>query len=110
MFDSMEHMKALVEIEKHLLEALDNYIDANRDNSLSGRVYEFAELIHRDREVVKVQGKRYLDSPINSYLIIKRFTDGWSKLHTILKEGEQYEGRWKKRNWTNSRKVFQLFK
>lgn len=90
-FESMEHMKNLITMEKSLEESLDNYITASSDTYV--RTKEFAQLVHNQTQAAKDQGSRYLDSPINAYAIIKRFTDGWGRLDNLIKIGKQYQGK-----------------
>ncbi|KAK3708851.1 hypothetical protein QZH41_016283, partial [Actinostola sp. cb2023] len=89
MFDSMAHMRDLVVLEKNLEDNLQAFITSHEDTY--GRIKDLAELIHNGTRVAKVQGSHYLDSPINAYALIKRFTEGWSRLESLLKLGKQYD-------------------
>ena len=91
LYASVAHMEPLVELETRLLGAAKDYLKQEREK-LEG-LKSFADSVRKSVEVSKKDATRYLGNPVNSYLIIKRFTSGWKQLaERLTVDDEKLEG------------------
>lgn len=81
-YTSIAHMEPLVDIEKRLLDLAREYLQKERRRL--GEFKQFATSVESAMELSKDEPLKYLGNPVNSYLIIKRFTSGWRELTSRL--------------------------
>ncbi|XP_047144915.1 prolyl 4-hydroxylase subunit alpha-1 isoform X2 [Hydra vulgaris] len=81
-YQSIAHLEPLVEIERRLIKVAREYLDDEKFKlkSLQG----FAKSVRESLELSKDDPIKYLGNPVNSYLLIKRFTSGWKDLADLL--------------------------
>jgi prolyl 4-hydroxylase len=92
LFDSIAHLKSLVDLENDLGARLKAYVASQRNDF--EKVKDFSELVGNVTNLAKHQGRGYINNPINAYFIIKRFTDGWSKMaDRLIKDDDVYNGK-----------------
>lgn len=83
----MEHMKPLLGIEKELLNAAKKYIK-HQKRQIS-ELLPFAESVQEAIDLSSDDESTYLGHPLNCYLIIKRFTSGWTDLPSRMNIDEE---------------------
>ena len=81
-YTAISHMEPLIDIEKRLLNLAREYLQKERRRL--GEFKQFAESVESAMELSKDEPLKYLGNPVNSYLIIKRFTSGWRELTSRL--------------------------
>ena len=81
-YTAIAHMEPLVDIEKRLLDLAREYL--NKERRRLGEFKQFAASVESAMELSKDEPLKYLGNPVNSYLIIKRFTSGWRELTSRL--------------------------
>jgi len=86
-YSAIAHMEPLVEIERRLISLARNYIEKER-HELAG-LKQFADQVDEAMQLSKDEPIKYLGNPINSYLIIKRFTSGWVDLADRLNDNDE---------------------
>ncbi|XP_057309896.1 prolyl 4-hydroxylase subunit alpha-1-like isoform X1 [Hydractinia symbiolongicarpus] len=77
-YSAISHMEPLIDIERRLVKIAREYLNQER-HQLNG-LKQFADSVEEAMNLSKDDPMKYLGNPINSYLIIKRFTSGWSDL------------------------------
>lgn len=88
-------MEPLLDIEERLLDLTRKYLEKERRKL--GELKQFASSVQEAMELSKDEPLKYLGNPINSYLIIKRFTSGWRELASRLEiDDSKIEGKWEK--------------
>ena len=91
-FTAIAHMEPLVEIERRLVKLARDYLNQER-HKLEG-LKQFAKQVDEAVKLSKDEPIKYLGNPVNSYLIIKRFTSGWADLSDRLTvDDKNAEGR-----------------
>lgn len=91
-FTAIAHMEPLVEIERRLVKLARGYLNQER-HKLEG-LKQFAKQVDEAVKLSKDEPIKYLGNPVNSYLIIKRFTSGWADLSDRLTvDDKNAEGR-----------------
>ncbi|XP_066917880.1 prolyl 4-hydroxylase subunit alpha-1-like isoform X1 [Clytia hemisphaerica] len=81
-YTSIAHMEPLLDIEGRLVKIAREYLQKERRRL--GEFKQFAKSVEDAMELSKDEPLKYLGNPINSYLIIKRFTSGWRELTSRL--------------------------
>lgn len=81
-YTAIAHMEPLIDIEGRLIDLAREYIQKER-KKLDG-LKQFAQSVREAMELSKDEPLKYLGNPVNSYLIIKRFTSGWRELASRL--------------------------
>ena len=81
-YTSIAHMEPLLDIEGRLVKLAREYLQKERRRL--GEFKQFAKSVEDAMELSKDEPLKYLGNPINSYLIIKRFTSGWRELTSRL--------------------------
>ena len=81
-FTAIAHMEPLLDIEERLLDLARQYLEKERRKL--GEFKQFAKSVEDAMELSKDEPLKYLGNPVNSYLIIKRFTSGWRELTSRL--------------------------
>ncbi|EDO36288.1 predicted protein, partial [Nematostella vectensis] len=87
-FDSLSHLKDLVQLETELGDRLKTYVEKQHENFET--LKEFAALVRESNNLVKIHGTDYLNNPVNQFAIIKRFFKGWKQVESLLTEGDEY--------------------
>ena len=77
-YNAIVHMGPLVEIERRLIKVAKQYLDSEK-LKLNG-LRQFAKSVEEASKLSHEDPLKYVGNPINSYLIIKRFTSGWKEL------------------------------
>jgi len=81
-YTSIAHMEPLIDIEARLVEIASEYL--NKERRKLGELKQFAKSVEEAMTLSKDEPLKYLGNPVNSYLIIKRFTSGWKELASRL--------------------------
>lgn len=91
-FDSIAQLTSLVDLEQGLGQKLKAYANSRGLDSFK-KVEGFVKLVENETSLAKAQGPDYVNNPINAYSIIKRFTDHWTKMDSLLQEDEKQNGK-----------------
>lgn len=81
-YAAVSELEELVYLEQRLINASRNYIKDERK-----RLYglkQFAEAVETASKLSLGNPEEYIANPINSYLLLKRFTWGWKELGGLL--------------------------
>lgn len=78
MFAAISHMQPLAKIERSFVNKAKEYIAEEKEKLKEMK--KFANEVKESMKISKGNEVHYLGNPINSYLIIKRFTNGWKEL------------------------------
>ena len=81
-YQSIAHLEPLVEIERRLIKVAREYLNDEK-LKLKG-LQGFARSVKESLELSSEDPIKYLGNPVNSYLLIKRFTSGWKDLADLL--------------------------
>ena len=81
-YAAVTQLESLVHLEQRLVNASRNYINSERKKL--GALKQFAEAVEVASKLSKGDPTEYIANPINSYLLLKRFTWGWRELGSLL--------------------------
>ena len=81
-YAAVTELEELVFVEQRLINATKEFINAER-RKLTG-LKQFAEAAEKAAELSGGDPLEYIGNPINSYLLLKRFTWGWKELSSLL--------------------------
>lgn len=81
-YAAVAQLESLVHLEQRLVNASRNYINSERKKL--GALKQFAEAVEVASKLSKGDPMEYIANPINSYLLLKRFTWGWRELGSLL--------------------------
>ena len=81
-YAAVSELEDLVYLEQRLINASRNYIKEER-RKLSG-LKQFAQAAEIASELSRGNPEEYIANPINSYLLLKRFTWGWKELGSLM--------------------------
>ncbi len=82
MYAAVTQLEPLYEIEQRLLNVTKEYIQEER-RKLAG-LKQFAKAAEMASKLSLGDPLEYIANPINSYLLLKRFTWGWKELSDLL--------------------------
>lgn len=82
-FTSTADMEALVVTEKGLTEALHRYLETEQN-----RLKSLKQFLHRTESTLEQINKtsvgKFVGNPINSYLMLKRFSVDWKNMENLV--------------------------
>jgi len=78
-------------IELELGDALESYIKEEEERLR--KLKTFSRQLQRTVELAKNSGSKFLEHPVNSYLMIKRFVTEWPKIDDIVSTENSAEGK-----------------
>lgn len=81
-YAAVSQLESLVHLEQRLVNASRNYIASERKKL--GALKQFAEAVEIASKLSEGDPLEYIANPINSYLLLKRFTWGWRELGSLL--------------------------
>ena len=81
-YAAVSELEDLVYLEQKLINASRNYIKEER-RKLYG-LKQFAQAAEIASELSRGNPEEYIANPINSYLLLKRFTWGWKELGSLM--------------------------
>ena len=82
-FTSMANMEHLVKTEQYMLTTLKNYIKSEEDRITT--IKNFMTRVENALQYVNdTDIGKYLGNPVNSYLMLKRFSVDWRNLESML--------------------------
>jgi len=81
-YAAVSELEDLVYLEQKLINASRNYIKEER-RKLSG-LKQFAQAAEIASQLSRGNPEEYIANPINSYLLLKRFTWGWKELGSLM--------------------------
>ena len=89
-FTSLTQWETIIRVEDHLVRLLEEHIAKENAEGGDGKKEDFKDLVKFFRNV-KSQAdeatqspERFISHPVNSFLIIKRFTSDWLEMARIL--------------------------
>ena len=86
-YAAVTELEELVYLEQRLINASRNFIKEER-KKLAG-LKQFAQAVEIASELSSGNPEEYIANPINSYLLLKRFTWGWKELGSLLNLSEE---------------------
>ncbi|XP_065062752.1 prolyl 4-hydroxylase subunit alpha-1-like isoform X1 [Rhopilema esculentum] len=81
-YAAVAELEDLVFLEQRLLNASKNFISSERRKLAN--LKQFAEAVEVASKLSSGNPEEYVANPINSYLLLKRFTWGWKELGSLL--------------------------
>ena len=81
-YAAVAELEDLVYLEQRLINVSRNYIKEER-KKLAG-LKQFAQAVEIASDLSRGNPEEYIANPINSYLLLKRFTWGWKELASLL--------------------------
>ena len=81
-YAAVSELEDLVYLEQKLINASRNYIKEER-KKLYG-LKQFAQAAETASQLSRGNPEEYIANPINSYLLLKRFTWGWKELGSLM--------------------------
>lgn len=90
-YSSLSHTERILGIEIELADALENYIQ--EEEQRLHKLKLFSHKLRRTVEHVKKSGAKFLEHPVNSYLLIKRFVTEWPQIDNIITTENPAEGK-----------------
>lgn len=81
-YAAVSELEDLVYLEQRLINASRSYIKEER-KKIAG-LKQFAEAVEIASKLSSSDSEEYIANPINSYLLLKRFTWGWKELASLL--------------------------
>ncbi|XP_059478272.1 prolyl 4-hydroxylase subunit alpha-1 [Neocloeon triangulifer] len=92
-FTALVEMEELLDTEAVLMRTLSNYIDVQekRVDTLKRKAAEYA----REHEEASADISKYLNNPINAYLLVKRLTSDWRDVEKLMVDdvGQEFTDR-----------------
>ncbi len=82
LYAAVTQLEELIQVEQRLVNVTKEYINAER-KKLAG-LKQFAKAAEIAAELSHGDPLEYIANPINSYLLLKRFTWGWKELSNLL--------------------------
>lgn len=89
-YSAFSHTERMLSIELELADTLEEYIKAE-ENKLQ-KLKAFSRQVQRTVKLAKTSGTKFLEHPVNSYLMIKRFVSQWPGIEELVSNENTAEG------------------
>ena len=86
-FTSLTQWETIIRVEDHLVRLLEEHVDSEKGNNKKEGfkdLVKFLQNVKTQADEATRSPERFISHPVNSFLIIKRFTSDWLEMERIL--------------------------